>query len=111
MELRDRIKKLIKFARREFKEKHPQEVKVLRIKGETILREGFLPFLSIRKKETIQFVVLVDYGNNYRFYEFSKEAVMLGAENKEKSEKLEKDLAKSTSKIFHISQNRKIKIK
>jgi len=42
-------KNIIQFGKREFKEKKPLSVEILRVKSKTILTRGVLPSLSIKQ--------------------------------------------------------------
>lgn len=91
------VKELIHFAIREFKEKGPLLVQVLRMKGEKFLTKGG-PFkvLSISKVSDIYYMILINYMDNIRLYYFSKEGLLLGAENLGLNEKLIKEIKKSS---------------
>ena len=49
MSQRKVLKDIIQFGKREFKEKEPLSVEILRVKSKTILTRGVLPSLSIKQ--------------------------------------------------------------
>ena len=97
------LQEIVKFAKREYREKQSSNVKVLRIKDETIFRKGE-PFkrISIAKSSHPHYLVLVVYDKNLRIYFFSKSGVLLGGENYEKTSKLVNMINKNTVKEYNI---------
>ena len=97
------VKQLIFFAKREFKEKKPLSVEVLRMKSEQFLsRGGPLKELSIRRVEGAFYLVLVDYKEKVRIYYYSRNGEFIEAQNLEVGSKKLKDLQKSTVREFLI---------
>ena len=90
-------KSLIHFARREYREKRPLSVRVLRVKGEKLLTSGG-PFkiLSISETKNPYYFVLVEYTEQIRIYYYSKNGVSLGARNLEHEQKLIDEIKKAT---------------
>lgn len=81
------VKQLIFFARREFREKKPFSVMVLRMKNERIIsEEGPLKILSISQASPINYLVVVNYEYFFRLYYYSKKGISLGAQNLELDE-------------------------
>lgn len=81
------VKQLIFFAKREFKEKKPFSVMVLRMKNERIISNGGpLKILSMSQASPIYYLVVVNYKHHFRLYYYSKEGVALGAQNLELNE-------------------------
>jgi len=81
------VKQLIFFAKREFREKRPYSVMVLRMKNEKIISEGGpLKILSMSQASPIYYLVVVNYAHHFRLYYYSKEGVSLGAQNLELDE-------------------------
>lgn len=97
MSTRNTKKSLIYFARREYREKRPLSVRVLRIKREKILTLGG-PFkiLSISVTKNPYYLVLIEYAEQIRIYYYSKNGISLGARNFEHEEKLLKEIRKAT---------------
>ncbi len=81
------VKQLIFFAKREFREKKPLGVMVLRMKNERIISEGGpLKIFSMSQASPIYYLVVVNYEHHFRPYYYSKEGVALGAQNPELDE-------------------------
>ena len=97
------LQEIVKFAKREYREKQPSKALVLRIKDETIFVKGE-PFrrISIAKSSHPHYLVLVEYDKNLRIYFFSKNGVLLGGENFDKTPKLVDMIKKNTVKEYSI---------
>ena len=100
---RNVLKEIVKFSKKEYKEKKPSNVKVLRIKDETIFTKGE-PFkrVSIAKSSHPHYLVMVEYDKSFRIYFFSKNGVLLGGENFDKTSKLINTIEKNTVKEYSI---------
>ena len=100
---RKALKQIVKFGKKEYKEKKPSNVKILRIKDETIFRKGE-PFkrVNITKSSHPHYLVLVEYDKNLRIYFFSISGVLLGGENFDKTSKLISTIGKNTVKEYSI---------
>jgi hypothetical protein len=97
------VKQLIFFAKREFKEKKPLAVEVLRVKSEQFLSKGGpLKELSIKRVVGALYLVMVEYKEEIRIYYYSRNGELIEAKNIEIDSKLLKDLQKSTIREFHI---------
>jgi len=91
------VKSLIHFAKREFREKKPFSVMVLRMKNERIISEGgSLKILSMSQTLPIYYLVVVNYENHLRLYYYSRKGVALGAQNLELDENSLQKLHKLT---------------
>jgi len=91
------VKQLIHFVKREFREKRPFSVRVLRMKSERILTKGGpLKVLSMSQTSPIHYLVVVKYDHHFRLYYYSKEGVALGAQNLELEENTIQKLHKLT---------------
>ena len=100
---RKALKQIVKFGKKEYREKKPSNVKILRIKDETIFIKGE-PFkrVSIAKSSHPHYLVLVEYDKNLRVYFFSKNGVLLGGENFDKTSKLVNIIKKNTVKEYSV---------
>ncbi len=97
------VKQLVFFAKREFKEKKPLAVQVLRVKSEQIFTKGGpLKELSVRRVVGAFYLVVVEYKENIRIYYYSKKGELLKAQNLEKNKKLMENINKSTIREFQI---------
>jgi hypothetical protein len=86
-------KQLRNFAKKEFNEKKPLEIRVLQLKPGVIFKKGsILPNLMIKNFFGSAYVVYLDYGDQLKFYYFSKEGRSMGGQNFDKSEKLLKEM-------------------
>jgi len=91
------VKQLIFFAKREFREKRPFNVRVLRMKSERIFTKGgSLKVLSISQTPSAYYLVLVEYENYLRIYYYSKDGLSLGARNFEVDKNLLQKINKSS---------------
>ncbi len=102
MSQRKVLKDIIQFGKREFKEKKPLSVEILRVKSKTILTRGVLPSLSIKQVKGTKYLVVADYKEFFRFYPFSSSGVLLSGQNLEKTSKLLKTLKKGTVKEYTL---------
>jgi len=95
-------KKVVKFAKREYREKHPLSVVVARTKPELIFSKGFLSSLRVQRQHLSRLIMIAEYRDEYHIYSFSKTAELLGAENIVKTEQFQKKVENSTSKIYKL---------
>ncbi|MFO8017678.1 MAG: hypothetical protein R6U96_03525 [Promethearchaeia archaeon] len=106
MKGRSHLKDIVKFAQKEYEEKRPKTVKVLRVKAKSIFTRGVLPSLDVKQLGRIQFVVLVEYARKARVYLFSKNAQMVGGENIEKESKKFKKIKEATTKHYSLPKEK-----
>ena len=100
---RTALKEIVKFAKREFREKRPQNVQVLRVKDEKIVSFGGpIPVLSIKATQIPFYIVALDYGDMCRLYNFRKDGTLIGGENVEKESDKMKKIEKSTKLEYKI---------
>ncbi len=100
---RTALKEIVKFAKREFREKKPQNVRVLRVKDEKILSIGGpIPAITIKESQIPYCIVALDYGDIYRLYNFRKDGTLIGGENVEKASDKMKKIEKSTKTEYII---------
>ena len=97
------LKEIVKFGKREYREKKPSNIKILRIKDETIFIKGE-PFKRVRIAKSFHphYLVLVEYDKSFRIYFFSKSGDLLGGENFNKTSKLINTIDKNTVKEYSI---------
>ncbi len=100
--LRKLPKQLIQFGKREYREKKPSKVTILRVRDKTIFKRGFMPSLIIKQHELIQYVIIAEYDIMLRLYLFTPTAILLRAENIEKNSTLLKNLTKSSRVLYTI---------
>ncbi|MFX1375199.1 MAG: hypothetical protein ACFFA0_05250 [Promethearchaeota archaeon] len=96
MEARNILKKIVRFANWEYKEKRPKSVKILRIKSKSILTLGAFPELQMRSSGPIIYLVVSDHKDSLMIYFFNRNGEMLGGQNYEPTPKFLKKLNKST---------------
>ncbi|MBA7521697.1 hypothetical protein ES705_13808 [subsurface metagenome] len=97
------LKEVVKFAKREFREKKPQNVRVLRVKDEKMVSFGGpFPVLSIKAGQIPFYIVVLNYGDMYRLYNFGKDGTLIGGENVEKNSDKMKKIEKSTKTEYII---------
>jgi len=99
---RDALKNIVKFGKKEYAEKKPLSLEVLRVKSKSVLKRGMLPDLQVRQVQDARFVVVADYGEHMRLYLFSQDGALLGGENFKNSLKFEKELSKETVLEYSI---------
>ncbi len=97
------LKEIVKFGKKEYREKKPSNIKILRIKDETVFIKGE-PFkrIIIAKTSHPHYLVQVEYDKDLRIYFFSKTGVLLGGENFDITPKLIKIIEKNTIKEYSI---------
>ena len=93
---RDSLKKVNRFALREFKELHPKSIKVLQVKAKSVLTRGVLPNYHVREIGHIRFLVVLDRGKEFRIYFFDKNGNNIGGQNYDVTPKFLKKIEKST---------------
>ena len=97
------IKTLIKFARREYKEKRPIGVRVLRVKEALVLSKGGpIKTLSVRQIKNPYYLVVAEYKNQMRIYSYSLNGLLLGAENLDITKSLLDKIKKKTVKEYEF---------
>ncbi|MFX1532159.1 MAG: hypothetical protein ACFFBC_13670 [Promethearchaeota archaeon] len=100
---RTALREIVKFAKREFREKKPQNVRVLRVKEEKkVAFGGPFPVLSVKATHMPFYIVALDYGDMYRLYNFGKDGLLIGGENVEKGSDKMKLIEKSTKTEYTI---------
>jgi len=102
MSQRKVLKDIIQFGKREFKEKKPLSVEILRVKSKTVLTRGVLPSLSIKQVKGARYLVVADYKEFFRIYSFTSSGELLDGQNLEKTAKLLKILKKGTVKEYKL---------
>ncbi len=106
MSFRDVLKNIVKFARREYAEKKPLTLRVLRVKSKSILKRGMLPNLNIKQVGSTHFIIIAEYSEHFRVYSFAKNGQLLGGENINKNPKVLKDLIKSTMLEYYLPKEK-----
>ena len=100
---RTALKEVVKFAKREYSEKKPLNVRVLRVKDEKVYTKGGpLPSITIRKTHVPYYLVMLDYGDVYRVYSYTKDGILILGENIEKASDKIKELEKLTKIEYKI---------
>lgn len=97
------LKDVVRFAKREYKQKKPSNIKVLRAKKEIVFSKGGpIPSITVKKNQIPPYIVALDYDDVFRFYYFSKHGVLQAGENVEKDTKKAKTILKFTKTVFSI---------
>ena len=97
------LKEIVKFAKREYKQKRPREVKVLRVRDEKVFSMGGpIPAITVRATHVPYYIVVLDYGDMYRIYNYTKDATLILGENVEKDSDKMKGIEKSTKLEYRI---------
>jgi len=100
---RTALKEVVKFAKREFREKRPKAGSVLRVKDvKKVTMGGALPRHVVKEPQNKHYVVLLDYGENYRVYNFSNTGILMNGETIEKNSDKIKLLKKSTKLEYKL---------
>lgn len=100
---RTALKEIVKFAKREYKQKKPQNVRVLRVKDEKVFSKGGpFPAVEIRKTRLPYYIVVLDYGDVYRIYSYTKGGMLILGENVEKTSDKMKLIEKNTKVEYKI---------
>lgn len=99
------VKSLIFFAKREFSQKRPLKVRVLRVKNAAMFTKGGpLKVLNVQKAPDALYLVLVEYKEELRIYYYSKEGRPLGAQNFDRDQTLVEKLQKATVNEFEFQK-------
>jgi len=93
---RGSLKKVNRFALREYKESHPKSIRVLQVKAKSVLTLGVLPNYHVREIGHIRFLAVLDRGKEFRIYFFDKNGNNIGGQNYDVTPKFLKKLEKST---------------
>ncbi|MBA7567041.1 hypothetical protein ES708_08741 [subsurface metagenome] len=102
-------KQLRNFAKKEYNEKKPLEIRVLQLKpGVTFKKGTMLPSLLIKKLSQTAYIVYLDYGDQLKFYYFSKDGIPLGGSNFDKSEKILKEMHGKAKTLLKLPKTEKI---
>ena len=97
------VKQLVQFTRREYSQKKPLKVSVLRRKKERILTKGGpIKVLSISRTLGALYLVMAEYSEGVRIYYYSREGKPLGTRNFDMDPILLENVKKSTIKEFEI---------
>ncbi len=102
---RDIPKILKEIAIKEFKNKRPDRLEIRRAKNMQILRRGFGPKVRVLKREKrIPYLMVLNYETEYRIYQISEDARIVGGQNYSKKEfgPIEKKIKKYTDIIYKI---------
>ncbi|MFX1294184.1 MAG: hypothetical protein ACFFD2_04920 [Promethearchaeota archaeon] len=106
MQNRRIMKRLYDRALKEYRDKRPTEIIGYRIKKSVLLQRGFGPsiILSGLKGQAVPFLMLADYGNQFRLYYILENGIMLNAINipREQFELERLKFQKATTKLFQI---------
>ncbi len=100
------IPKILKeIALREFKSKRPDRLEIRRARNTQIFRRGFGPQVAVLSREkSIPYLMVLDYKNEFRVYQITEDARIVGGQNftKEEFEKVKKNIIKYTNIIYKI---------
>ena len=100
---RNALKEVVKFAKKEYREKKPLNARVLRVKDKRIYsRGGPFPSISISKAQIPYYMVILEYKDEYRIYNFTKDGLLVNGENFEKTSKKMEQIEKSTRLEYAI---------
>lgn len=97
------LKEIVKFAKREYKQKKPRGVRVLRVKDEKVFSKGGpIPTITIRATQVPYYLVVLDYGDIYRVYSYAKDGTLNLGDNVEKNSDKMKRIEDSTKLEYKI---------
>lgn len=100
---RTALKEVVKFAKREFREKKPLTGSVLRVRDvKKVTVGGAFPKHVVKEPHSKYYVVLLDYGETYRAYNFTKKGILMNGETIEKNSDKIKSLQKSTKVEYKL---------
>lgn len=94
-------KKIVQFAKRQWKDTKPKTVEIRRVNDEKVMEFGFPPTV-IKANAPIKFLVCVEYTNTLRVYRFSNDGQLLGAENIARPFEIQSEIAKKSKLIYKI---------
>ncbi len=96
MSQRNVRKQVVQFGKREYKEKKPLSLEILRVKSRSVFKRGLLPSLSIKQIIGAHFIIVADYKDFLRIYSFASDGTLMMGENLEKTAKLQKSIKNGT---------------
>ncbi len=97
------LKKVVKFAKKEYREKRPLTCRVLRVKEEKkVSLGGPLPQRAVKESHNDYYAILLDYGEIFRVYTFSKSGMLINGQNIEKGSDKIKSLEKLTNLEYKL---------
>jgi hypothetical protein len=100
---RTALKEVVKFAKREYSEKKPHTVRVLRVKDEVVFSKGGpIPSITVKQTQIPYYLVVLDYGDMYRLYKFRKDGELFQGENVERGSGRMKEIEKSAKLEYNI---------
>ncbi len=105
MESRKGAKKVVLFAKKQWKQTKPKTVEARRVKDEKFLEFGFPQFV-LTAKVPVKFIVCVEYSDTLRIYQFSHTGQLLGAKNFEELFEIKNEVAKKSSLIAKFPRKR-----
>ena len=106
MENRLLKKKLYEIALREYRDKRPTSIIGYRVKKSVVLQRGYGPSIIVSglKGRVVPYLLLADYGEQYRLYYYLENGLLLNATNVPKAEFERESLKfqKATTQLFQI---------
>ena len=100
---RNVLKEIVKFAKREFREKKPINLKVLRVKNKRISsRGGPFPNLIQTRTHVPYYHIVLNYGEEYRVYNFTKKGVLTDGKTYSKGSKEIQAIEKTTKVEYNL---------
>lgn len=106
MQNRAIVKRLYELALKEYREKRPVGIVGYRVKLSVLLQRGYGPslILSGLKGQAVPFLLLANYGDNYRLYYILEDGRMISAINIPTAdfEREQLKFQKATTKLFEI---------
>ncbi len=102
-------KQLRNFAKKEYFEKKPLEIRVLQLKPGVVFKKGcMLPNLLIKKLAGTAYVIYLDYGAQLKFYYFAKNGMSMGGSNFDKNDKLLKEMHGKAKTLLKLPKTIKV---
>lgn len=104
MERGHTLKKVVRFAKREFREKRPLSVIIYRIKSQKVFSKGFRNSVRISKAPLSKFIVAVEHKDHVRIYFFTTKGILFSGQNIGKTDKQLKILQKQGKVHYKIQK-------
>lgn len=82
--------------------KRPINIRILKIKDRTVFKRGFLPSFVIKRHQIVQFIVLIEYSENFRIYLYSLNGILLESKNLSKQSSDITKILSSCKKLYQI---------
>jgi len=105
MDSREGAKKVVQFAKKQWRQNRPKSVEARRVKDENVIKFGFPP-LVLTAKAPVKFVVCAEYTDTITIFQFSYAGLPLGSKMFENSVEIKTEIIKKSNLIDKFPRKR-----